>query len=206
MPECDTQLGESLNCAANPLPGHRSGRVMTNGAFVLNSPGTYVERHPSQIIIGNRPGPLLWCLTIVIWCITLSIGWLFWQHSRIIAALPSLVMGTPLILTLLNRQRWQLTPSMLQMRGSALGMSVQKDYPLGHLPRVRIIHRLSYDDRLPVSQVQICTAAGDWIGVAESGDYSSAAGVAEELVFCLGYRLCNGNELNEGPDCRGWPQ
>ncbi|MBW3600329.1 MAG: hypothetical protein KY475_24055 [Planctomycetes bacterium] len=174
------------NSSDPPGPQVQLGATLVNGAFVLGGPGTYVEFLPKRVIIGNRPGALLWGLTVFIWCVTLGVGWLFWPHSRIVAVLPSLVMGTPLVLALLNRQRWEITPGALKMRGSALGVSVRRNYLLHDPPLMRVASRLERDDRWPVWQVQVCTEMGDWIGVVESGNKSSVSALAQEIGSRLG--------------------
>lgn len=165
-----------------------AGRVLTNGAFIIDGPGTYVEYRADSIVIGNRPGALLWSLTGFIWCITLSLGWLFWPHSRAIAALPSVVMGLPPILALLNRQRWEITAEALMMRGRALGMRTHKDYPLNADSRVRIAERPTWRQPLPALQVQVLTASGDWIGIAESRDRERLVPLAQGVSNLLELR------------------
>lgn len=178
------------------LPMHALSNVKNwgNGAFIIDAPGCHMHCTADRVVIGNRPGLFLWGATVVVWIITLGLGWLFWPHSRALAAAPWLVMAFPLMLALLNRQQWEIEHGVLRLRGRALGLRTSRDYSLG-TTTCRVLERRLWSEPLPWLQLQLPTAEGDWIGVAENGHPERLWPIARAVCLAAGLPQPSADDL-----------
>lgn len=145
-------------------------RVYRGGAWNLRGPGVYTILEPGRAIIGHRPGFFHYAVATFFPSVALGVIWLIGREVWWFAAGVGLLFGLLPILPLLNTQRYEVSPGLLRAGGRALGLRIDRRWPLPADSAVRVerFDELDWNDnsRWPRYQAQVKVADG-WVAVAE---------------------------------------